>query len=474
MGTAGTSCGKAYRESFVTQTATSPLDATRPATTGAGPVTLHLNAFQMLMFSWAKLGAYNAGQVMQVSGHADLDRWQNAVEGAVHDLGLGIPQFNQDGNEVRFAPVDSIHIQRVRVDWATYVNEEINRSFDKNEFPIRFAVLERDDGSHYFCAFYDHWIGDSRAMRELMHRIFARYQSPDGPLGLPRLVLAAPPFEKLFQKRLGQFKLWAMLRQSVRNMRRHVFAHRINLIDPVDFTSHCINLVLPEGLIQQVRQKAKSQNASVNDFFLAVLGQVMGEYTAKERYFRKRRHCRRRSHVGLGTIVDIRDAAAENLDNVFGLYLSSYTTILRKPERMPINRLLANISRGTRRVKKTFASVRAYSGLIVARFWWDTYGDARWKAQMFHRHVPVVAGISNVNLTGSWMDQCAESSLDGPVVLDYLRISPTGPLLPLVFTLTTLREQLSLCVTYRTTAFTRRQVEDLAEQFVHGLQEAVQ
>jgi NRPS condensation-like uncharacterized protein len=428
----------------------------------------------MLMFSWAKLGAYNAGQVMQVTGRADLDRWQAAVEGAIHDLGLGIPQFNQDGNEVRFSPVDSVHIERIRADWTTYVNEEINRAFEKNEFPIRFALLDRDDGTHYFCAFYDHWIGDSRAMRELMHHIFVRYQNPDGPMLLSRLVLDAPPFEKLFQKRLGRFKLWAMMRESIRNMRRHVFSHRINLIDPVDFTSHCIHLVLPDGLIQQARQKAKAQNASVNDLFLAVLGQVMGNYTAKERYFRKRRHCRRRSHVALGTIVDIRDAAAENLDNVFGLYLSSYTTILRKPERLPIARLLEKISRTTRRVKKTFASVRAYSGLIVARFWWDTYGDARWKAQMFHRHVPVTAGISNVNLTGSWMDQSAEGAVDGPIVLDYLRISPTGPLLPLVFTLTTLRDQLSLCVTYRTTAFNRRQAEELAAQFVQGLKDAVQ
>jgi hypothetical protein len=78
--------------------------------------------------------------------------------------------------------------------------------------------------------------------------------------------------------------------------------------------------------------------------------------------------------------------------------------------------------------------------------------------------LPLLAGISNVNLTSSWMDQANLGSSE-PRVLDYLRVSPVGPLLPFVFTLTTIRSRLSLCVSYRTTAFTRAQAQRIAHDF---------
>jgi len=55
-------------------------------------------------------------------------------------------------------------------------------------------------------------------------------------------------------------------------------------------------------------------------------------------------------------------------------------------------------------------------------------------------------------------------------VLDYLRISPSGPLSPLVFTLTTIGQRLSLCVTYRTTSFREDQLHQVVEDFIQRLQ----
>jgi hypothetical protein len=55
-------------------------------------------------------------------------------------------------------------------------------------------------------------------------------------------------------------------------------------------------------------------------------------------------------------------------------------------------------------------------------------------------------------------------------VLDYLRISPAGPLSPLVFTLTTIGRRLSLCVTYRTTAFRDDRTREIVDDFVRRLE----
>jgi hypothetical protein len=104
---------------------------------------------------------------------------------------------------------------------------------------------------------------------------------------------------------------------------------------------------------------------------------------------------------------------------------------------------------------------------------------------MRHMRVSVVAGISNVNLTRSWVDTRNHPSAGAagggeggqgasaesrPLVLDYLRISPTGPLIPLVFTLTTIGGRLSLCVTYRATSMLPEHAEGIVADFVKRLE----
>ena len=81
---------------------------------------------------------------------------------------------------------------------------------------------------------------------------------------------------------------------------------------------------------------------------------------------------------------------------------------------------------------------------------------------MFHKVVPMLGGISNVNLTDSWIGR-------EPSVLDYLRVSPTGPLLPMVFTLTTIRDKLSVCVTHRTAIYPNDDATAIVADFVARL-----
>ena len=72
------------------------------------------------------------------------------------------------------------------------------------------------------------------------------------------------------------------------------------------------------------------------------------------------------------------------------------------------------------------------------------------------------------------MDQNQVDAAHGPQVLDYIRISPTGPLLPMVFTLTTIRQRLSLSVTYRTTALKQEGVDTVIADFRAALAELAQ
>jgi hypothetical protein len=140
---------------------------------------------------------------------------------------------------------------------------------------------------------------------------------------------------------------------------------------------------------------------------------------------------------------------------------------------------MSDVAAETRHIKKSSATVKAFWALVMARFSYDLYDSPRFLASLLHKTVPVVAGISNVNMTGSWVDPPASSDertderANGrpiPQILDYLRISPTGPLIPLVFTLTTIRGRLSLCVTYRTQAFHGNKLLELVQDVVRRLE----
>ncbi|MCL2645557.1 MAG: hypothetical protein FWD61_00965 [Phycisphaerales bacterium] len=497
----------------MTQVAATPSsDPPSPAGTGGGPApfpgTIHLNAFQVLMRRWTHLHPYNAGQVMEVTGEPNRERWKRAAESVIWEMGLGVPRFDDEETQVHFAPATEVVIHQSEQDIESFFNEELNRPFAAGDMSVRFCVLpgrcgtvrdatsEFDDlphdqrpspalpcgappskaVSHYFALVYDHWIGDSRAMRELMQRIFQRYQYPDKTPangGLPPLKLDAPDFKSMFRRHVGRLTRWAAVRESIKNTWRQRNGFRINIGKPLNFNSRFLYRELPKGLIDKVHRVAKSNQASVNDAFIAVLAQTMGEFTAEKRA--KRRHKAfhfRRDQMGVGTIVDIRDASAKPLDGIFNLYLSSYTVLLNKPEHRPVAELLHEVAATTAKVKKTFGTVRGFWALVMARFWTDRLKKwPRHQAQLLHKAVPLVAGISNVNMTKSWADQPREGggAVEVPQVLDYLRISPTGPLAPLVFTLTTIQDRLSLCMTYRTIAFSDAGAMKILEDFVRRL-----
>lgn len=436
---------------------------------------VHLNPFQLLMRRWADLHPYNAGQVMEVSGSPDRERWKAAIESTLADMGLGVPRFSHKDRIAHFTPPAEISVDQSAECLQTFFNEELNRPFAAGDVPIRFCTLPAGDApepSHYLAAVYDHWIADSRGMRELMARIFERYQHPERPSRLAPLTLEAPGFAGLFRQHTGRLTRTRAIRESLKNVWRQRHGFRVNIADPLDFTSRFQISRLPDGLIDNVYRFSKANGGSVNDTFLAALGQTMGDWTHHERTTRKRKFFHfRRQQIGLGTIVDIRDAAAEPLDRVFNLYLSSYVVLLKDAEKRGATELTREIAQQTAQLKKSFATVKGFWALAMARFWWDLYASNRYRSQLLHKTVPVVAGISNVNMTHSFFDVQDADAQDptAPKCLDYIRISPTGPLLPLVFTLTTLRNRLTLCITYRTTSFTDQQATALGEDFTKRL-----
>jgi NRPS condensation-like uncharacterized protein len=284
----------------------------------------------------------------------------------------------------------------------------------------------------------------------------------DGAHGLSPLQLGSAKSDEVLNAGKSVFDGLTALIACFKSYLRHRRAHRVRLGDPLDFRADFFSVNFPNGSVDQIRAWARKCHATVNDVFLAAAAQVLGAHTSVARLNSKR------NRISLATAVDLRSRAGEGLHDVFGFFLSYFTVVLDSPEKESFEELTRAIAEETSALKAKAHPIRFILGLRMARILWDAFRKPRRKAQLFQKMLPLLAGVSNVNLTGSWVDR--EDTMAGdPRVIDYVRVSPVGPLLPLVFTLTTIRDRLSLSVTYRTTAFSRIEVEQIARDFVARL-----
>ena len=84
--------------------------------------------------------------------------------------------------------------------------------------------------------------------------------------------------------------------------------------------------------------------------------------------------------------------------------------------------------------------------------------------QFYRKRVPLAGGVSNVNLNDTWVRRYHPAP-----VLDYLRVSPCGPLMPLVFTPTTLGERLNFGLTFRESVVSPDRAAALSATFADRL-----
>ncbi len=447
-----------------------------------------LNTFQQFMRQWTRLGPYTAGQAMCVRGRPDAEKMRLAALRLLAEIGLGIPEFGD--HAVRFTPVDVLEVQVSDQNIEQIAALQMNRPFTPSDIPLRFFLINTPESSadptgprHWVLVMYDHWLADSGGMRMFMQSLAAYYldcpslagASAGSPPRLPGQNIVWPP--------AGRSPLFGRCRTIAGGLKfyiRHRRAWRVNLADPLDFSVGLKLQSLPDGLINRLQTAARRHGGSVNDLFLAAIARAMGPLMQAGGTDFRGGLLGRRDRLSLGTIVDMRHLAGPQLADVFGLYLGFSTTQVNLADIRQTTALIQSITRQTRRYKSRSEAGLALRTLDVARFFWRMYDQPRHQALFFQKNTPVAAGVSNVNLTAQWMCP-AQRPADFPI-LDYIRISPTGPLLPLVLTLTTVGplpstnsdisdSRLNLSFTWRKTAMNEPAAENLCRDFVRGLED---
>jgi hypothetical protein len=395
------------------------------------------NAFQALMQRWTSMGAYNALHLMRLAGQPERDLLLRSISTAIAPLGLKPPPA--------LAVTDR--------DLTVAITAELNRPFGADDAPLRFFVIPSSTDDCHIGVTFDHWIADSQSIRLVMRRILTLLRQPDIETELPGIRANETPFDELFTPP-GLAGTLAGCMQSYFNHRR---AHRPLIGDPLDFTAGFQHQQLPDGLIARIRSCAKRLGAKVNDVFLGAAALALARHTGAAAQGKTRR-----DGVSMSVAVDLRPFARKPTDDVFGFFLGFFSVLIRRIASAGLDDVVRQIVPQTQPAKSAGHVLRLFQAFKLANLYWRFSRNPARRAQIFHRTMPMLGGISNVNLTDSWIGRDSG-------ILDYIRVSPAGPIVPIVFTLTTIRERLSLCVTHRTAVFPNDQAAAIVTDFVERL-----
>ena len=423
-------------------------------------ISARLNVFQQLVRQWDTVHPYNAAQVLRIAGSLDMLAVRRSWHSTLSTLGLGpvlvegttFQYHAVNGNASRY----DVAIVSSDVGLEGHLSTEMNKPFDGNDLPLRPFVLE-ESGSYYFGVVYHHWIADSASIRMLLREWFVRIYDPsaasDGAVLIPH-----GGYWRNFGPQKSRWRLGSQVLSLFRSASQFRSVRKIKTQGSGDFTMRFVKRQLPAGTLPRLLNVAKRSGVTLNDLFLAAIADVCARFTPV-------RHIPRRTDLALGMIVDLRPRSKRDMSRVFGLFLGFSNVICRREDLKAWPRLVREIAKQTRIHKENddaqASALWMFAALTAARLI-----RVEKTFRFYRKHMPLSGGISNVNLNPTWAAKYHPTPL-----LEYIRVSPTGPMVPLVFTPTTMGDDLMFGLTYRASLFPDGLAEMIAGTFQARLEQ---
>ncbi len=367
-----------------------------------------LNAFQRVMLQWGELHPYNAAHTYRLSGPLDLMSLQRAIRDAFDHNGLGVAQIDPESDCYGHEPCDRLHPPEVALvvgddspedRLAAHLARELNCPFGRPRCrPFRFSVVDAGPAFHDVSLIYDHWAADSVGARLVMRHVLGRYLALDIPENEQPLDLYPGTYRDVFAHRLqGRHLAWPMWR-SIRSWLDNRSTWRVAYASARQMVvGYSLYRVRP-GTVQAVCQFARDHEASVNDVFLAALCRAMAPFLPK------RSAKGRARDMTLGTIVDTRPDASEDLSQSLGTFLGYYLVRVAGEGRVGLDELTRRIAAVTRVKKQQRSYLDSAVNLRVASALWPHVKPEN-RVHFARRALPLTAGISNVHLRGTWIER---------------------------------------------------------------------
>jgi hypothetical protein len=418
-----------------------------------------LNLFQRLTRRWERIHPYNAAQVMRIAGRLDVDHATQTWGETLRSLGLGrvaVFTANRFRHELINGELARYPVRGLAADETleAHLSAELNRRFDDPaEPPFRPFLLQRAD-DFYFGVVYQHWVADSVSIRAVLGEWFTRIFDPSAARARP-LRQPEAGYWRLFATH-NRWRLDEAFGNGVRLHLRHRRARKVRTAGQNDYPVRVSLHHAPTGLICNLRHYARSQRVKVQDVLLAALAQVCNEFVPAQ--LRKNR-----PDLSVGSILDLRRHAQVDLSNTFGLFLGFTNVVCRRQhldDWPALIRSVAAQNHGHKQHGPAQSSLMWMLGAMTI----DRFVPDRELYHFYRKELPMLGGLSNVNLNDTWAARYQPEPLR-----EYIRVSPTGPLVPLVFSTTTLGENLSFALTCRDALLPSERASAMADALIDRL-----
>jgi hypothetical protein len=146
----------------------------------------------------------------------------------------------------------------------------------------------------------------------------------------------------------------------------------------------------------------------------------------------------------------------------FGLFLGSFVVSHIVPEGISLEELTRDVHRQTLRIKRKKLYLLSIVKLGLARIIVSLLSDERRK-KFYQKNYPLGGGITNINLDALWKQEGEKS--------DYLRVVCTGPVSPLVLSITTVKDMINIGMSFKSTVYSEEDIETIIMNFKHSVEE---
>ena len=380
------------------------------------------NVFQQLMLQWERFAPYNAAQFFTLQEPVDADAIVRSFRQTV--VSLGLQQIGQHPDSPLLQSTEPLE---------SFITSKMNEAYAPGDSPLRAFVLREGSLSHVGVV-YRHIVADSASIRVVMRRWFELLH--DSAAQTPAFTPVTPMRERFGG--LWRDHLFSLVREAateVIRLSRIKQVRRLRDNDPRQPIAWK-RIELGSERIGPLVRYAKAKGVKVNDLFVAAAADACNLHLPHEESDTRR-------DLAIGTIVDTREAG-EAVHSRFGLSLGVLQTVWRWQQLQSWDATLAAASAASESARRRGAG-RSSELRIAAAVWHGRNMSNPELATFYRKRCPLAAGISNVNLNRDW------PAVHHPAPLaSYTRVSPLGPMLPIVFTPTTLGDRLDLGFTYRT------------------------
>ena len=168
--------------------------------------------------------------------------------------------------------------------------------------------------------------------------------------------------------------------------------------------------------------------------------------------------------MSLGTIVDVRGEAEEDLSDSLGAFLSYFLVRLAADRPMGLTEAVRCIAAATGPIKARRTYLNSMLNMKLAGAVWPHLRETA-KPFFMRKTLPMTAGVSNVVIRNGWLNDSGAGD-----VAEYIRGASTGPILPLVLSPTTLGEEMNVGVSYRTAGFSRQKIAGVMDMFMDQIE----